>query len=150
MKKVTMTNYYIDTSTLFKRYINEPGTKKLDELFATKGAFFISTLTIVELISNLKRLNQVDGIIDDNTFILLKREFFRDLDKGTIKIEAVTPLVTLTAVEFLKETYITPIDAMQLATMAILQERLGSLIFLSSDHKLIRLAVKKGYKAETI
>jgi len=79
-----MTNYLIDTSTLFKRYINEPGTKKLDELFAATGAFFISALTIVELISNLKRLNQVDGAIDDNTFTALKREFFRDLDKGTI------------------------------------------------------------------
>jgi len=150
MKKAPVTNYLIDTSTLFKRYINEPGTKKLDGLFSTAGTFFISAFTIVELITNLKRLNQVDGVIDDNTFTVLKRSFFSDIDKGTIEIEPVTPLIILTAVEFLKEAYITPIDAVQLATMAILQERLGNLVFLSSDHKLLRLAAEKGYATELI
>jgi len=62
MKKAPVTNYLIDTSTLFKRYINEPGTKKLDELFSTAGTFFISALTIVELISNLKRRAYYRGV----------------------------------------------------------------------------------------
>ena len=54
-----MNNYFIDTSALFKRYIPEAGTDILDDIFKDIGTFYISDVTIIEVISNLKRKNEI-------------------------------------------------------------------------------------------
>jgi PIN domain nuclease of toxin-antitoxin system len=53
---------FLDTSALFKRYQVENGTEAVNELIE-KGAgnLFISSLTIVEITSNLKRLCAVNA-----------------------------------------------------------------------------------------
>lgn len=88
-------------------------------------------------------MNQVENIIGQEAFTVIKAEFFKDIDEKRIRVEPVTPYIITTAVELLKETYITPIDSMQPATMAILYEQLEEVVFLCSDRKLVHLAEKK-------
>ena len=91
-----MNNYFIDTSALFKRYISEPGTEKIDTLFEGEGLLIISHLTMVEFISNLKRLLDVDKVLDNDLFNAIKSVFLNDIADGIIKVEAVTSLNIIT------------------------------------------------------
>lgn len=55
----------MDTSALFKRYQHEEGTALVSQILETPDQpVFISALSIVEIISNLKRLFEVDKITD--------------------------------------------------------------------------------------
>jgi predicted nucleic acid-binding protein len=143
-------NYFIDTSALFKRYINEPGTSIIDGLFQKIAIFFISNLTIVEFISNLKRLLEIGRAIDNNTFITIKRQFFKDIDDGRMRIAPLSSLNIITAVDLISEKYITPIDALQLATALNLQGQSGKIVFVCADLKLCNLAEKNGLEVIAI
>ena len=47
--------FFVDTSALFKRYQVEKGTERVNELLENAhGDAFISSLTVIEVISNLK------------------------------------------------------------------------------------------------
>ena len=49
-----MTNYFIDTSALFKRYFPEQGTEQIDDIFNEADSnFYISDITIIEIVLNL-------------------------------------------------------------------------------------------------
>lgn len=135
---------YIDTSSLFKRYIEEKGTQALDDLFKSTDDIYVSSLTIVEVISNLKRLFEVDKLIDKKTFNALKGCFMNDIANNTIKLEPVFPKTIISAVELIEYKYLTPIDSIQLATALQIVARSSELVFVCSDFKLISAAKIKG------
>ena len=139
-------DYYFDTSALFKRYIVEPGTELVDKLFSTANMVFISNLTIVEFISNLKRLTDIDGIIDHRAFEAIKNEFFNEISGGVINIESLTSSMIVNAAGLLENKYITPIDSLQLSTALALKKKYQDLEFVSADYKLSVLAEEYGLK----
>jgi len=61
--------FFLDTSALFKRYQVENGTEVVNQLLE-KGAgdLFISSLTIVEITSNLKRLCAIDKVTNEDQY----------------------------------------------------------------------------------
>lgn len=136
--------YYFDTSALFKRYLQEQGTALVDKLFSEQSVIYTSNLTVIEVISNLKRLMEIDQVIDLKTFNAVKDEFFKDIGGGIINIEPVTSHIIISAVELINEKYITPIDSLQLATAVILKERYQEIEFVCADYKLSTLARKAG------
>jgi len=136
--------YFLDTSALFKRYIPEAGTDKIDLLFEKDGLFLISNLTVIEMISNLKRLVDVDKKIDHAVFDAVKNEFFKDVADGTLKVEPVSSVNIITSVGLLSKTYISPIDSLQLAMALNLKEIYGDISFVCSDRKLCRMAIQEG------
>lgn len=136
--------YFIDTSALFKRYIPEAGTDKIDLLFEKEGLFIISNLTVIEMVSNLKRLADVDKKIDDTVFEAIKSELFNDIADGTIKVEPVTSRSIITSVNLISKVYISPIDSLQLAMALNLKESYSNVSLVCSDEKLCKLAEKAG------
>jgi len=48
--------YYLDTSTLAKRYIQEPGSKVIDRTFDEANEILVSAVTRIETISAFRRL----------------------------------------------------------------------------------------------
>ncbi|MBI5408755.1 MAG: PIN domain-containing protein [Nitrospirae bacterium] len=53
--------FFIDTSALFKRYQPEKGTVLISKLLEESDqSAFISSITIIEIVSNLKRLFEID------------------------------------------------------------------------------------------
>ena len=137
-------NYYFDTSALFKRYIYEEGSDLVDRLMAEAKGIYTSNLTIIELVSNLKRLNEIDRRINAPTFTAIRNQLFNDIDVGMIKIEPLTSPIIINAVDLIQGKYITPIDSLQLATAVTLNEKKKVLVFVSADRKLSVLAQKNG------
>jgi predicted nucleic acid-binding protein len=139
-----MNSYFIDTSSLFKRYIYEPGTEKLDILMSKKAFFYISNLTIVEIVSNLKRKKDIANEIDKNIYLNIKREFFNDISSGLLKMVDFASDIIINTIKILDAEYITPIDSIQISSAIYLKNEIGSTFFVCSDRKLGALAQKKG------
>ena len=57
---MTCKNYFIDTSALFKRYVEEKGSETVNNIFAQSTGKYISSICLVEVVSNLRRLVDVD------------------------------------------------------------------------------------------
>jgi PIN domain nuclease of toxin-antitoxin system len=77
--------FFIDTSALFKRYQLEKGTVIVSQLLEESDEpIFISSITIVEIISNLKRLCEIDKITTEEQFIKQRIFFYQDI--GTLDI----------------------------------------------------------------
>ncbi len=135
-----MNNYFIDTSALFKRYITEKGTDQLDEIFSLSKYLYISDLTIVEIVSNLKRKNEIVNEIDRDLYLKIKKEFFNDIAQGSIQTISVSSEIIIKALDLIDKKYITPMDSVQLATAIQLNSKLEDVVFVCSDKKLAKLA----------
>ncbi|MCE5328916.1 type II toxin-antitoxin system VapC family toxin [bacterium] len=142
-----MYNYFIDTSTLFKRYIPEEGTEELDNIFKQAGTFYISDITIIEVISNLKRKNEISKELSDEVYKNIKSEFFKDIAEGNIKTSGIASGTIIEAINLIDQKYITPIDSIQLASALQLNTELGNIVFVCSDKKLEALARSYGLKS---
>lgn len=136
--------YFLDTSALFKRYADEPGSAVIERVFTEKATRFISQITMTEITSNLRRLVEIDKLITESEFKKVIKVFLDDIACGAIYTLDVTPKVILHSVDLCLENYITPIDALQLAT--VLSIKSGNPVFVCSDHKLIKKAEKLGLK----
>jgi predicted nucleic acid-binding protein len=139
-----MNNYFIDTSALFKRYISEQGTEQLDNIFKQGSTFYISDITIIEVISNLKRKNEIARELDNTIYAKIKSEFFNDIAQGIIKASGVLSATIIEAISLIDESYLTPLDSIQLATALQLNFELQNIVFVCSDKKLAKLAEKYG------
>lgn len=125
--------YFLDTSALFKRYIPEPGSETLDALMAQGGPCHISVMTVLELVSNLQRLRSIDGVLSDEGFEHALIAFRLDVTDGTLETAGATPERVTAATDMLASSYMTPVDALQIATAKSLGPET---VFVSSDHKL--------------
>jgi uncharacterized protein len=142
-----MNNYFIDTSALFKRYIPESGTAALDEIFKDSGIFYISDVTIIEVISNLKRKNEITKELSNSIYKKIKSEFFNDIACGNLKTTGVLSETIIEAINLIDTKYLTPLDSIQLASALQLNTKSGNTVFVCSDKKLCTLAGKLGLKS---
>lgn len=67
--------YFIDTGALFKRCVEESGSNIVNRLLEEEDSCYISILTLNEVISNFKRLVEIDGLLSDDEFKLVKGIF---------------------------------------------------------------------------
>jgi len=137
-----MNNYFIDTSALFKRYIPEAGTDILDDIFKNSGSFYISDVTIIEVISNLKRKNEITKELSNSIYKNIKSEFFNDIASGNLKTTGILSETIIEAINLIDTKYLTPLDSIQLAAALRLNAKNGNTVFVCSDKKLCTLAEK--------
>ena len=136
-----MKTYFVDTSALFKRYLPEEGSERMDSLFHEDAEVFISTLAVVELLSNLQRLRSMDKAIDDDQFAAAWAAFSLDLATGRLEALGISSEVVDGATQLLLDSYITPVDALQISAAMSLGE--GAIV-VSSDRKLNQLVAALG------
>ena len=136
-----MKTYFVDTSALFKRYLPEEGSERMDSLFHEDAEVFISTLTVVELVSNLQRLRSMDKAIDDDQFAAAWAALSLDLATGRLEALGISSEVVDGATQLLLDSYITPVDALQVSAAMSLGE--GAIV-VSSDRKLNQLVTELG------
>ncbi len=70
-------NFYFDTSALIKKYIDEIGSDKVDNLMEQADNVFVSVITEIETFSTFKRL-LIEKVISLNDYKILKEEFNTD------------------------------------------------------------------------
>ncbi len=140
---------YLDASAWVKRYLEEPGSKRVDEFFREDMALASASLGHVETAAALARqrtarkldqgkLNRLEAQLDEEW------EDFLQLD--------VTKSVTARAVEFARRWGLRGADAIHLAAAWDLKERLEpmgtELLFVSSDLELLHSAEAAGMAVE--
>jgi predicted nucleic acid-binding protein len=133
--------YFLDTSALFKRYVEETGSDVVERLFNAHCSCFISSLTLVEVVSNLRRLVDVDGVLTEEEFIRIRGLFLAEVADLTLQVLDMTPKVIMRSLEICSSAYTSPIDAVQLASALSIP---GGSTFLGSDKRLLRMAAMSG------
>lgn len=140
--------YFVDTSALFKRYQPEKGTTLVSQILETADELvYISSITIIEIISNLKRLFEIDKITTEKQFLEQRAFFFQDISTHGITILDVTAGDIIKAEELIVERYMKPVDSIQLAIALNLKR--NNIVFVSSDKRLCKIAGAEGLETLT-
>jgi len=138
--------FFIDTSALFKRYQPEQGTDLVCNILEdAKQPVFISSISIIEVISNLKRLLEIDKITTEEQFHQQRSFFYQDIASLGITVLDVTAEDIIKAESLILKRYMKPLDSIQLAIALNLQE--DDLTFVSSDQRLCKIAESEGLSA---
>lgn len=135
--------FFIDTSSLFKRYQPEKGSTVVSRILEeSKEPIFISSITIIEITSNLKRLFEVDRITTEKQFLMQHSFFYQDISTLGITILDVTAEDIIRAEELILKRYMKPVDSIQLSIAQSLRH--DNVIFVSSDRRLCKIAAEEG------
>jgi len=110
---------------------------------------YISSITIIEIISNLKRLFEVDKVTTEEQFHQQRSFFYQDINNLGITILDVTAEDIIKAESLILKRYMKPVDSIQLAIALNLQQD-DVITFVSSDQKLCKTAETEGLKTLTI
>jgi hypothetical protein len=132
--------YFIDSSALIKRYVNEVGSAWILELFNSKSdnKIFIAAITGVEIIAAIARKSR-SGSISSTNITILCNQFRNDYHADYQIVEITNDIIALGMI--LAETYsLRGYDTVQLAaacainTLCITNNI--SLTFVSADKEL--------------
>jgi len=132
---------FLDTSTLAKRYVQEPGSEELEELFFSlvKEAF-VSTLAFVEFAAAIGRKLRKKEILEESA-----AKAMRELEKDWHGLFSKIPLtddLAMSAASLAVQYPLTGADAVHLASALAVDADL----FVVSDNLLISAAEKIGIK----
>ena len=147
-----MTVYFIDSSVIVKRYVNEVGSAWVLGLFNSKSnnKIFIAAITGVEIIAAIARRSRGGSISPANTTILCNQ--FRNDYQVDYQIVEITNNIIASGM-ILAETYsLRGYDAVQLAAAcainALCLTNNISLTFVSADKELNIAALGENFLVE--
>jgi len=144
-----MVTYYLDTSALLKRYVDEVGSAWLRRALASAHEIVIVTteLLIVEVISALNRRVR-EGTVTAHNYVRLSARFRDDCRDAYHLIAPVGAIIDV-ACSLLERHPLRAYDAVHLATALSINQRLTEagevgLAFLSADARLNDAAAAEG------
>jgi len=127
---------FIDTSSLFKKYVEEKGSGKLQKILINVTEIVISPITLLEVNSILERRLREKTLKNEDAAWILKEfktdfnyfgvaEWNNNLEKESIKL--------------IRKYQLKVLDGIQLASGIISSSK----IFITSDKKLYKFAIKE-------
>jgi len=146
-------NVYLDTSTIVKRYIEEKGSKVVDDVYgrAEVGALGISfsMWNVGELIGALdEHLSR--KVISETQFRTSIRDFVAETIKlfrlGYLNVRSPTAEIFADAWRLIFSNHIYEADAIQIATA----KNLECDLFLSADAELVKVAKQTNLQAANV
>lgn len=134
-----MVNYYLDTSAMLKRYVDEPGSVWLRARISSAASLTSSQLLIVEMVSAFNRRVR-EGSLSLAEYRRV-HDLVREDCRTTYQIVAPTTAIVDLACHLLERHPLRGYDAMHLATALTVQQSLQrrglpSLTFLCADDRL--------------
>ncbi|MFP4268480.1 MAG: type II toxin-antitoxin system VapC family toxin [Spirochaetaceae bacterium] len=133
-------NLFCDTSALIKNYIDEVGSSRVETALHEASEVTVSTLTLVECFSTLRRI-LLEGKITEEEYVILKKEIQYDFS-FFVHVE---PSDVLLLCEGLIDIYqLKTLDSIQLASALGLKKSID--YFLCFDSKLIHAAEAEGLR----
>ena len=142
--------WYLDANALIKRYSVEKGTLFINRLFDLNATQKLgcSTVCILELISIITRKRN-DGRIDDVEYNnAIENIWLQIVENDSFFTTSVNDVLLYTSVNLLSKHNINATDALILRSALNLQveadKRGDSIIFVSSDKRLVRVAYAEG------
>lgn len=144
-----MTAYFVDTSALVKRYVNEPGStwvRSWIELPAD-NTIIASELVAVEVYSALARRRR-DGTLDANAVSLLQNDLLGHIQSEYVIITLESKIL-VRARRLIDQYPLRTLDAIQLAT-ALYATSLSNvaLYFICADVNLLAAAAAEGFAVD--
>ena len=144
-----MSAYFLDSSALVKRYVQEVGTSNILKLFTDpkQGDIFIATVTSVEIVAAITR-RMKGGSLRPVDAEQLCKQLRTDLQTDYLQVE-ITEKVIQSAMQ-IAETYgLRGYDAIQLAAGCAVNDiciasNYPPLTFVSADHELNDAALQQG------
>lgn len=144
-----MSDYFVDTSALAKRYLPEIGTQWLRHWVrpASGNIIAVAEPVRVEMFALFSHYSR-SGILDSNSLNILKSNFLRHLQAEYFVIPVDTQV--LIAASTLADKYpVRPLDAIQLACASRASVLLSrSIIFVSTDANLLDAATAEGFTTD--
>ena len=144
-----MTTYYLDTSALVKRYVDETGSPWLRVLLdaAPCPSVVLVHLVVVEMTSALMRRVR-EGVVSATVYAQAQNAFLSDC-LGQYELVTAVDDVIDQANRLLEKHPLRAYDAIHLAAamvskQALLADDLPPLVFLSADDRLNRAAAAEG------
>jgi predicted nucleic acid-binding protein len=137
---------YCDTSALAKKYLEETGRQRVEELLKQTEYLITSALTKLELISLLERAKR-EGRLDSPSYRQTTTHVERDMTHGEISFLMIDEDVINLSKRLIRQRKLRVQDSIQLATA--LQASKGAdddYSFMSSDRVLLDAARLEGLK----
>ena len=126
---------FFDTSSLVKRYIQEPGSGEADEIFISSDSLYVSSITQIELTSALTR-RLLEKTIGEKPYTEVLKSF-----RAELKYFAVVPFnsqIEKYAIRIIEKHGMKTLDAIQLSSA--IESNTDQ--FVTSDKRLFEIASK--------
>jgi len=136
-------NVFMDSSALAKRYVNEAGTIRVEEILSAASSLGLSVICISEVVSALCRLRR-EGRLSPRQYKENKRALMQDVEDSVII--PITDQVMARAVEVLERWPLRSSDALHVACAA----EWGADLFTSADARQCRAAHSYGLRVEAL
>jgi hypothetical protein len=130
---------FFDSSAFAKRYIEEPGSDKVEDLCVQATLLGVSSICLPEVISGLCRLSR-DSILTRNQYEVTKRALLKDFEDITVC--NITPAVIGQTIHILETNTLRTLDALHIGCALEWKAE----VFVSSDLRQISAAKKIGLK----
>ena len=130
---------FFDSSAFAKRYIEEPGSDKVEDLCVQATLLGVSSICLPEVISGLCRLSR-DSILTKNQYEVTKGTLLKDFEDITVC--NITPAVIGKTIHILETNTLRTLDALHIGCALEWKAE----VFVSSDLRQISAAKKMGLK----
>jgi predicted nucleic acid-binding protein len=129
-------NIFFDSSALAKRYVQEPGSDRVEEILFGASSLGVSMICLSEVISALCRRRR-ERRLSKQQYLRAKQALFQDLEDSSIV--GVTEAVVAHAVQLLERWPLRSSDSLQVASAA----EWSADLFVSADER--QCAAARGY-----
>ena len=136
-----MSNYFLESSALVKRYHVEEGSEKINAIIDKEQYIMISSVGIIEICSTLNRKKNQGKITEEN-LDFVKAQFFHDVNKRFFVVGLEGYRIAI-ANEMVFRHNLTSFDAIQLASCIDVGIS-GKIVFVSADGHLVDAAKEEG------
>lgn len=134
---------FFDTSAFVKRYVEEPGSERVQALCAAADSLALSVLCLPEMISTLNRLVR-ERKITETDYARLKTRIVEDLE--CVRVVNLTPEVVARAVRYLEESSLRALDALHLGCAT----EVAADAFASADDRQLNAGRRAGLAVEDV
>ncbi|MCD6295513.1 MAG: type II toxin-antitoxin system VapC family toxin [Deltaproteobacteria bacterium] len=131
----------IDSSSFAKRYIQENGSDKLDDLLQRASTLALSVILVPEIISGLNRRLR-EGPLTGNNYRKAKKQLLDDVRDTTVL--QLTPAVISQSVKLLENNVLRAMDALHVACALEWEADL----FVTSDKRQFDAAINSGLQTK--
>jgi predicted nucleic acid-binding protein len=131
----------VDSSSLAKRYVQEFGSEKLDQLLQKASELALCIILVPEVISGLNRRIR-EGALDHRRYRAVKKQLLNDVRDAVIL--QITPSVVSHSVKLLEKNVLRAMDALHVSCALEWKADL----FVTSDRRQFITAQNAGLRTE--
>ena len=136
-------NVFLDSSALAKRYIQEHGSDRLEDILSSASSLGVSVICVSDVVSALCRRRR-EGKLSRQGYLEAKQALFEDIEDSSVV--NVADRVLARAVELLERWPLRSSDALHVASAA----EWSAELFVSADERQCAAARAYGLQVEEL